>query len=83
MIPPYTYAAARLAEERTKDTLRQGELAHLLRHAKPARFGPMDRLAARLGGLLTAAGGRLRERCDLFWNTTGACTWQPTASQRR
>ena len=62
MIPPYTYAAARLAEERMKDTMRHGEHARLIRMGKPARCGPADRALARIGDLLVAGGRMLQER---------------------
>ena len=62
MLPPYTYAAGRLAEERAKDAMREGEHARLLRMARPVKRGPMDRLMAKLGGLLITQGEQLRAR---------------------
>jgi hypothetical protein len=62
MIPPYTYAAGRLAEERARDTMRDGEHARLMRMARPARAGPMDRLLARVGRLLVSVGQQLQAR---------------------
>jgi hypothetical protein len=73
MIPPYTYAAARLADERRNDTMRHGELAHLISRAKPVRYGLGDRLLARAESLLTVAGDRLQESCVLFWSRSPAC----------
>jgi hypothetical protein len=73
MIPPYTYAAARMAEERRSETLRNGELAHLISIARPARAGRTIGLLARAGSLLTAVEGRLRESCVLFWSRSPAC----------
>jgi hypothetical protein len=60
--PPYTYAAGRLAEERAREPMRDGEHARLMRLAKPARAGPMDRLLACVGRLLVSAGHQLQAR---------------------
>lgn len=81
MIPPHTYAAARRAEERTNDTMRDGELAHLLKSAKPARFGITDWILARAGSLVASLGEKLRERCTLFLDAAGACEWREPAEQ--
>jgi hypothetical protein len=58
--PPYTYAAGRLAEERMREPRRDGEHARLMRMAKPARAGPLDRLLAGVGGLLVSVGKELQ-----------------------
>lgn len=81
MIPPYTYAAARRAEEHANDTMREGELAHLLKISRLARFGLVDWLLARAGRLLASIGESLRERCTLFLNSSGACEWREPAGQ--
>jgi len=63
MLPPYTYAAGRLAEERAQDVMREGEHARLVRAARLVKPGPMDRFLARLGNMLVTNGERLRARC--------------------
>ena len=73
MIPPYTYAAGRMAEARTSDTLRHGELAHLISRAKPIRPGINNRLLARVDRLVAAVTDPLRESCVLFWSRSPAC----------
>jgi hypothetical protein len=62
MIPPYTYVAARQAEERMNDTMRDGEHARLMRRATPVRCGPMNRILARIGDLLVSGGQKLQAR---------------------
>jgi len=62
MILPYTYMAGRLAEERMRDAMREGEHARLMRMARPVRFGPMDWFLASIGGLLVSVGEKLRAR---------------------
>jgi hypothetical protein len=64
MLPPYTYAAGRLAEEQAKDFLREGEHARLMRMARPVRRGPICKLLASVGRLLVRSGERLRERYE-------------------
>ncbi len=73
MIPPYTYAAARMAENRTNDTLRHGELARLISRAKPIRPAMGGRLLARVDRLLAVVTDPLRESCALFWSRSPAC----------
>lgn len=74
MIPPYTYAAGRLAEERTRDVLREGEHARLMRMARPIRRGHMDRLLARVGRVLVWSGEQLRARCEPVQASLGEST---------
>lgn len=62
MIPPYTYAAGRLAEERMADVMRDGEHARLMHMARPAKLGWRDRLLAALGDRLAALGETLEAR---------------------
>ena len=62
MIPPHTYARARLAEERRADILRDGELAALIRTSKPAKRRVTDRLMAALGERLASLGEALQAR---------------------
>jgi hypothetical protein len=59
MIPPYTYAAGRRAEERQSDTMRDGEHARVMRMAKPVRRGRTDTIAARVGSLLASVRRKL------------------------
>lgn len=56
MMPPYAYAAGRLAEERMAEPMRDGEHARLMRMARPVKRGPGHGLWARVGGLLASAG---------------------------
>ncbi len=74
MIPPYTYVAGRLAEERTQDILREGEHARLMRMARPIRRGQIDRLLARVGQVLVWSGEQLRARCEPVQASLGEST---------
>jgi hypothetical protein len=47
MMPPYTYASGRLAEERRRDAIRREEQARLMEAASPVRRGLMQRLMGR------------------------------------
>jgi hypothetical protein len=60
MIPPYTYAAGRLAEEHVQQRARDGEHAHLTRVARPVRRGRTHPVLARIGAWLMSAGERLQ-----------------------
>jgi hypothetical protein len=62
MMPPYTYAAGRTAEERREDAIRRNEQARLMHTASPVRRGATHRLMARSGrpSGLTGAGGQTR-----------------------
>jgi hypothetical protein len=62
MIPPHTYARARLAEERRADVMRDGELAALIRMGRPAKCGVLDKLMAALGERLESLGEALQAR---------------------
>ena len=74
MIPPYTYAAGRLAEERSRDVLREGEHARLMRTARPIRLGQIDRMLARVGRVLVWTGEQLRARCEPVQASPGQST---------
>lgn len=65
MMLPYTYVAGRLAEERMRDNMREGEHARLMRMARPVGPGLLDQALASIGGLLLSAGERLQERYAL------------------
>lgn len=60
MLPPYTYAAGRLALERSQDLMRESEYARLMRMAGLVKRGWMDRLISRLGLLVATNGERPR-----------------------
>lgn len=45
-----------------QDTMRDGELARLIRKGKPAKYGLKERAIAALGERLTALGERLQEQ---------------------
>lgn len=60
MLPPYTYARGRLAEERARDVIREGGLARVMRTAKPVKHGRLDHPMTRFGDLLVSYGERLR-----------------------
>jgi len=62
MIPPYTYVAGRLAEERRKDVMREGEHARLMRRARPVRRRAANRFIVSVGDLLVSTGEQLRRR---------------------
>ncbi len=74
MMPPYTYVAGRLAEERAKDILREGEHARLMSMARPIRRGQIDRLLARVGQMLVWSGEQLRARCGPVQASLGEST---------
>lgn len=63
MIPPYTYIAGRMAEERRHDVLRDGEHAYLMRRAKPVKISLYGRALARASDILIATGEKLQEHC--------------------
>jgi len=52
MIPPYTYAAGRMAEERREDAIRMHAHTRLMHKARPVSRKPLYRLVARIGDLL-------------------------------
>lgn len=60
ILPPYTYASGRLAEERRQESMRDGEHAYLLRVARLARPKPTGGVLFRLGCLLARAAEGLR-----------------------
>lgn len=62
MLPPYTYAKGRLAEERRQDVLREGEHARLMRRARPVRRRPIDHVLTSIGEALVTAGQTLQAR---------------------
>ena len=65
LMPPYSYAKGRQAEEQRQESQHLDERAHLTRIAGPARFTLMDKVMARTGDLLIAIGQELHEQCGL------------------
>jgi hypothetical protein len=73
MMLPYTYVKGRMAEERMKDAMREGDHARLVRMTRPIRRGPVSRLLGSGGGLLVSSGKKLQARVprqsSLVWGT--------------